>query len=298
MYRAPTLIGRHPGLFVEQVSQAGQAVVPSDGMAAVSPRVRVRAAVALGATLARRGPMAIASFVVSALTVVVLALLGLGFARRDDGAPVHDVPLLASSALAWGGGFLHAVAASSGAFARDRTVGIRQLFVTRTTSIRGYVVGRVGGLAAWLWIAVGGGTLAVSAITVLGATRPDAIPRTVEATIASLAFASAFALVLAPVAFATLGARSRGAGYLALLAVVVLPELVVEVLTGPLPSEVTELCALPSALAALRSSLAPNGFDLLRFVRALVALAVFSAVAMFFARRGAALLEREPEAGR
>lgn len=267
-------------------------------VAASSPRARagtdrLAALVALGATLARRGPMAAVSIAVSAVTALVFVVIGASFARRGGDAPVHDVPLLASSALAWGGGFLHAFSVCFTALRRDRAEGIHHLFMTRTTSTRGYLIARVGGLTAVLTAVVGGGTLLTGAVSILAAIRANAVLRTMQATVAALVFAVAFAVVIAPIAFAALGARTRLSGYLVLLAVLVLPEILSSAMSGPIPSEVTELFALPSALAALRASLAPGSADPLRFFRALVALALFGGVAIFFLRREIALLELE-----
>jgi hypothetical protein len=240
--------------------------------------------------------MAIASLVISGLTVLTLATIGIILGRRGADAPVHDVPLIASSALAWGGAFLQAFATSSGALRRDRAAGIQQLVLARTLSIRGYVLGRVGGLAVWLLVAVSGGSLVIGLASLLGATQAHAFARTLQATIASAAYGLAFALVVAPVAFAALGSRTRAGGYLALLGIIVLPEVFVAVAggpSGPLPNEVAELCALPSALAALRSSLAPESVDAWRFLRAFGALAVFAIIATSLVRRDAVVLERD-----
>ncbi|MBN9159875.1 MAG: hypothetical protein J0I07_02835 [Myxococcales bacterium] len=251
------------------------------------------ALLALGATLARRGVLTTVSMVVSALTALVLAILALAFARRGGDAPVASVPVLASSAIAWGGGFLQAVVVAMGALRRDRVEGIRHLFVMRTTSLRGYLVARVGGLAAVLAVVVGGGTLLVSALAIVAATQTQAVLRTVHTTLGALVFALAFAVVMAPVAFAALGARTRMSGYLVLLLFLVVPELVASTLAGALPSEVTELFAIPSALAALRSSLAPGSVEPVRFLRAFVALAIFTGIALALVRRDAAAVERE-----
>jgi hypothetical protein len=250
---------------------------------------------ALGVHLARRGPMAVLAIGVSALTTVVLAVIAIAVARRGAHAPVHDVPLVASSALAWGGGFLHAFATSAHALRNDRSNGVRDLLVARTTSLRGYLTARVGGLAAILALVVGGGTLLCGVVATLAAMRVGAVPKTLQATLASVVFAVAYAAVLAPVAFAALGARTRLGGYLFLIGVLVVPEVVASALTGPLPESVTEVLAIPSALGALRSSLCPGGFDPLRAVRALVALGVFAAFSMFLVRREVVSLEH-PEA--
>jgi hypothetical protein len=239
----------------------------------------------LGATLARRGPLALVSMAVAVLTVLVLCALAFAFARRGGDAPVQSVPILASSALAWGGGFLHAVSVSAGALRRDRVEGVRHLFVSRTTSVHGYLLARVGGLAAVLAVVVGGGTLLVSLAALVGAMRVHAVARTLQSTFGAVVYALAFAAVIAPVAFAALGSRTRLSGYFALLLVLVVPEILSNALTGPLPSEVTELCAIPSALAALRSSISPGSVDPFRFLRAVVAVTIFAGVATFLVRR-------------
>jgi hypothetical protein len=155
------------------------------------------------------------------------------------------------------------------------------------------VLARVGGLAALLAAVVGGGTLLTGAAAIVGALRTSLVVATVQSTFASLVFALAFAVVTAPLAIAALGARTRLSGYFALLLVLVLPEVAATTLAGPLPSEVTELCALPSALAALRASLAPGTVDLSRCLRAVVALTVFLVAALLFLRREALALEHE-----
>lgn len=256
-------------------------------------RAGVAALLTLGASLARRGPLALVSTAVSVLTALVLCAVAFAFARRGGDAPVQSMPILASSALAWGGGFLHAVAISAGALRRDRAEGIRHLFVSRTTSVHGYLLARVGGLAVVLAVVVAGGTAIVSLAALVGATQTHAVARTLQSTFSALVYSLAFAAVIGPVAFAALGARTRLSGYFALLLVLVVPEMLSNMLTGPLPSEVTELCAIPSALAALRSSLAPGSVDPFRFFRALVAVTLFAGVATFLVRRRLLVVESE-----
>ena len=55
----------------------------------------------------------------------------------------------------------------------------------------------------------------------------------------------------------------------------------------------TELFAIPSALAALRSSLAPGSVEPVRFLRALVALAIFAGIAVALVRRDAVAVDWE-----
>jgi hypothetical protein len=258
-----------------------------------SARLGLGPLLSLGVVLARRGSLAVVSMIVSALTALGLCLFAFALARRGGDAPVDSMPIIASSALAWGGGFLQAVSVAASALRRDKAEGIRHLFVTRTTSLRGYVVARVGGLAAVLGLVVGGGTFLVSAVALLAAMNGQVALRTFHASLSAIVYAVAFAAVVAPIAFAALGARTRVSGYFYLLLVLVVPSILANMLSGPVPSELTELCAIPTALAALRSSIAPGSVDVFRFLRALVALAVFAGLGVFFVVRSSTRLERE-----
>jgi hypothetical protein len=202
------------------------------------------------------------------------------------------VPLVTSSALAWGAGFLLAFSSAAHALRRDRTEGVQHLLVARTTSLRAYIIARIGGLAAVIAVVVAGGTLLTGLVAVAASVKAGGLPRTLQATGASVVFAIAFAAVVAPLAFAALGARSRVGGYFFLLFVIVLPELFAGLLDGLLPDSLLEVLAIPSALSALRSALSPGSFDVLRTMRALVAIALWILFASFLVRRTVAMLDR------
>lgn len=252
---------------------------------------------ALGAGLACRGPLAIVSMAISVVTTVLLLVLAIVLARRGGDAPVASVPVLTSSALAWGGGFLHAVSVSIGALRRDRADGVRHLFVTRTASARGYLLGRVAGLAAALAATVGGGTLVVGSVAMLVGPEVQVVLRSLHTTLVAFVYALAFSAVIAPLALATLGARSRMSGYLTLLFVLMIPQALASIASLAFPSEVTELIAIPSALSALRESLLPGSVDVLRCLRALVALGVYSMTSFLFIRRADVVLGEEEGGG-
>jgi len=249
----------------------------------------------LGMTLARRGVLPVVSIVICLCTTVALSLVAVLLSSRGPQAPAHELPLLASSALAWGGGFLLAFAAAAHALRRDRAEGIRELFVSRTTSLRGYLLARVGGLAALIALVVGGGTLVCGLAAIAASARIGPLPRMLHATLAGVVFALAFAVVVAPVAFAALGARSRIGGYLFLLGVVTVPEILVLVMGSVLPESVADVLSIPSALAALRSAIAPGTVDLWRAVRAGIALSFVVALATYVVRREAILVDHPEE---
>lgn len=246
-----------------------------------------------GVSMARRGALSIISIVICALTAVGFGILAIVLAVRSENPPVYDVPLVASSALAWGGGFLHAFGNAAHALRKDREGGIRELVMTRTASLEGYLFARVGGLATMLAITVGGGTLFAAFVSVLASAGSHTVGRTIHTTIASLVFAVAFAFVIAPLAYAAVGARSRVGGYLFLIGVVVVPEIVASGLAQVLPHALTEVLSIPSALGALRAALT-DSFDVLRAARALVSLSAFAGLAMLLVRREAIVLVELP----
>lgn len=247
---------------------------------------------ALGASLARRGFLARFAIGFGIATVAIACAIAVAVARRGGDAPIHTVPLVTSSALAWGAGFLLAFSSAAHALRRDRAEGVQHLLVARTTSLRAYVIARIGGLAAVIAAVVAGGTLLTGIVAVIASTKAGGVPRTLQATGAAFVFSLAFSAVVAPVAFAALGARSRVGGYFFLLFIVVLPELFVGLLSGMLPESLLEVLAIPSALAALRSALAPGSFDVLRTMRALVSIALWILFASFLVRRTVAMLDR------
>lgn len=253
--------------------------------------LQVRSLLALGVSLARRGILPVAAIVICAVTSVVAAVV---LVSRGAPSSAHQVPLIASSALAWGGGFLLAFASAVHALRRDRTEGVRALFVARTTSLRGYLFARVGGLGLLVAASVAGGTLLVGLVGLAVVVRADGALRMVHATLAGVAFSIAFSAVIAPIAFAALGARSRIGGYLFLIGVVSLPEAIVTLMGSSLPASMADVLSIPSALSALRSGLAPGQVDLWRATRAVAALSLFVAGAMFLVRRDAILVD-EPE---
>jgi hypothetical protein len=209
---------------------------------------RILPMISLGAHLARRGVMAMIAIGIIVFTVIVFAIIGLAFAARAAAnpashAPVHDVPLVASSALVWGGGFLLVFSVAASALIRDRADGIVDLFVTRTTSIRGYIVARIGGLSALLAIVLGGGILLSGAVAIIAATKAHTAARTMQSTFAAFVYVLAFAVVLSPIAFAALGARRRISGYFVFLAILIFPEALASMLSGPVPPK-SRSCSL------------------------------------------------------
>lgn len=257
---------------------------------------RRRALLALGVARARAGVLAGIALGIAALsTIFSLALVPA--ARRAGGAALERLPCATSSLLAWGAGVALAFAAAMQALRRDRDDGVRALVHARGHGAMAYLGARVGGLAVLLGAVVGGGTFLVGVLSTLASRGAVHAALTLQGTLAGCVYSASFAIVVAPVAFAALGARSRAGGYLWLLTVLVLPE-ALSGLTGRLmPDGWTELVSIPGALAELRAAIAPPGFDLPRGLRALAVVLAITVAAVFAARAQLARAEAPEEDG-
>lgn len=206
---------------------------------------RVPAPLALGAWLAARGTLA-----TIAMAVTLLEALGaIVFAVAAGARRASEVPTASAIAIAWAGGVMLAFGAALRAIRSDREEGIAGLVSARGVAAGAYVRGRVGGLVLVLALVLGGATL-VADVAALVAGRGDW--PVVRAGVAALVYVLAFAATLGPVAMAALGARTRAGGYVTLLAVLALPELLAPWTGDLLPRGWTELTSIPAALAALR----------------------------------------------
>jgi hypothetical protein len=239
--------------------------------------------VALGAFLARRGLTAAIGLGMTVAGVGGFGALAIYVARRNREA-LPKVPLMASSALAFGVGVLVAFAISTRVFRRDEDDGVRALLRVHGISPTRYLMARVAGLTAFLALLVAGGTLLVGLVAILAARNRAIAVHTLQASLAGVVFALAFAATFAPVAMATLAGRSRGAGYLALLVVLVVPELVAPSLGRWMAPHWADLCSIPGALLALRTSVAPVGVDVFLLGRSSAVILAIIAVALLFVR--------------
>jgi hypothetical protein len=238
----------------------GAASPGRDGPSGVGSRL------AFGLWLASRGGLAAAGLVVAAGGA--LASVAAAVAMRD-GRGASLLPGVASSALAWGAGSTMAFGAALHALRNDRRQGVIALARARGMSGAAYVQARVGGLVALLAMAVGGGTL----VAVLAATAVARSPwASLRAGVGALVYALLFAATLGPVALAALGARTRLGGYLALVAVLALPEIAAPWTARLLPEGWRELTSIPAALDTLRSAFGPAAPPGLSVARAAAAL--------------------------
>jgi hypothetical protein len=236
-------------------------------------------ALALGIWLATRGALSRASLVMAALGA--LASIAAAIAMRGSPA-VREIPAVAAMALAWGAGVTLAFGVALRALRLDREQGLVLLARSRGVGAAAYTRGRVGGLVWLLALAVGGGTLVAGfAATAVAGNATASVAR---ASVAALVYALAFSVTLGPLTMAALGARTRPGGYLALLAVLGLPEALAPWTRQLLPAGWHELTSIPAALEALRAGVESSGAAGLHALRAAVALVAVIAASLLFVR--------------
>ena len=253
-------------------------------MDASSPeRPRPSGALALGVWLASRSALAKVSLVVAAAGA--LAATGAAFGMRGA-KTLETLPEIASLGLAWGAGTTLAVGASLQALRHDREQGITALARARGVRKTAYAGGRVAGLVVVLVLAVGGGTLVVG-LAATAAAVGDASTVT-RAAAAAIAYAVAFAMTMGPLAMAALGGSTRGAGYLALMLVLVLPEMLAPWTKELLPPGWRELTSLPAALDAVRAGVRSGGPAIAHAARAALALVAVVTASLMVVRANSA----------
>ncbi len=244
---------------------------------------RRRSVLALGFFLARRGITAAIGLVLTLACIALFSGLAVFFARRGRLVSLPAVPLLASSALAFGVGVLVAVLAATRVLRRDEDEGIRALLRARGVTATAYALARIAGIAMSLACFVGGGSAIVGLVAILAARSRQSALHAAQGSLAAIAFGLAFAVTFAPVAMATLGARSRAGGYLALLAVLVIPDLLQPWLGSAIAPGWLDVCSIPGALLTLRDSMGSAGGPSM-FLHAVVALLAIVAVALVVVR--------------
>jgi hypothetical protein len=232
------------------------------------------------------------SVALALVTSLGLAAQAFALARAARVTALSHLPAASAGLLVWGAGVLLAFAAASHALRRDRDEGIVHLFEARGAGAA-YLRARVLGLAALLFVVLGGGVLVVGVASMAAAQRYEAAGLAFASTCGSLLYAFASSVTVAVVAFAALGARTRGGGYLRLLVALSLPEVFAYFLSSSVSASWVELLSIPSALAALRLSLAPGEVDLPRFLRAFAVLLTVCAVAWGVARRELSLVTED-----
>jgi hypothetical protein len=234
---------------------------------------RLPAPLALGTWLAARGTLA-------TVGVVIVGLEALGavvFAVAVGARRATEVPTVSAILIAWVGGIMLAFGAALRAIRSDRDEGVTALAQARGVSAGAYVRGRVGGLVLLLAVALGGASLVADSAAIAAAGGDWLVLRTAAA---ALVYVLAFAATVGPVAMAALGARTRAGGYLTLLAVLALPELLAPWTSDLLPRGWTELTSIPAALAAVRVAVVHPMTGGARALRAAAGLAAVVALSL------------------
>ncbi|CAN5690624.1 hypothetical protein BH09MYX1_BH09MYX1_39110 [soil metagenome] len=240
-------------------------------------RQRGRALFALGLKRAWEGILPKVSVALAGIITLFMLGIALASARRDVQL-THVAPATASL-LAWGSGVLIAFAGAVRMFERDRADGIRVLLDARGRGVMSYVVARAGGLALLLALPVLVGSTLTGLAAAAAATEWSRTVDALEGTAAAIAYSIAFAAILAPVAVAALGARSRAGGYGFLFIVLVLPAVFSGLTAKIVPGPWGGLVSIPGVVDGVRDGLMPP-YDLLQTLRALLVLLVLGGIAV------------------
>ena len=242
---------------------------------------RKRHLFALGLGLVRGRVSVVLGLVFAALVTLAFVVFAVMMASRDR-LSAASLPGIASEVLAWGPGMLVAFAGSLHALRNDAEHGIFALVVGRGVPLHAYVVQRVVSLGALLAITAASGTACVMTAAIIASASGDLAAASLHGGLAGVVHGIAFGAVMGPVAMATLGARSRTGGYVALVLVLALPELL-RLFAWDLPGEWSELLSIPSCLATLRHALSPGHVEAARAVGAAVVLVLAALLATAFA---------------
>jgi len=242
---------------------------------------------ALGIWLASRGVLVLVSLVLTALGALGSSAYALA---APDRALAH-LPTTAAFAMAWSTGITLAFAGALRAISRDWEEGVIALLRARGVRAQTYARSRAVGLVIVLASALGGATLVVGLAATCAASAPADAAR---ASLGAIVYALGFAATLGPLALAALGGESRTRGYLLLLAVLVVPELVEPWTVALLPRGWHELTSIPAALAALMAGVDSPSTSSMSMVRATLGLSAVIAVSLAAIRARVPRVSRTP----
>jgi hypothetical protein len=237
------------------------------------PFARGSATVGLGISLAWRHVLVRVSLFLAGL----LAVFSVGIAIATKGRQATQLPTMVALGAAWLFGVTLAFGGSLRAIAHDEDEGVLALVRMRAVPEAYYALGRAGGLIVLLVVSVGGPTL-VAALAATAVAK-ERFPVGKE-SLAALAYAIAFAVVMGPVALAAVGSGTRAGGYLILVAILALPELAAPWTAALLPPGWHELTSIPAALDAIRAGVASPSTAGLSLVRAAAGLAAIVAASL------------------
>ena len=208
----------------------------------------------------------------AALTALAGMAIAVVLAHEGEKPPFLPWLSLMEDALAYGTGVLVAFGGAAQAFRRDRDEGIRDFLRLRGVKTSDYLFARTGGLIVAVALPTVGGTLAVGLVSMLVAHRAAALPEVARGVAVGVLFGLAFSVLVSLVSLAALGARNRAGGYLVLLALFGLPEMLSSFTGTLVPRAWAGLVSLPGMLTTMRVALLPGTFDGPLLVRAFAAI--------------------------
>lgn len=248
-----------------------------------------------GARLATAGLAAKAAIALTVVLALVFAGKGAQIAHSGDLTALRPLLETTAAALLWGPGVLFAFPTALRAFVQDARTGVRALVVLRGGSEASYLVYRIGGLASAMALSLGSAALFVGAACAWAARDGDVLGGTLAAAAAAFVHVTFGSVLVATVAFAAVGARTRAGGYLRFLAWLVFPGFALALVGAP--PALREIGSIDEVLATLRGALArPAWSEVARGCRSFVAALGWTLLAWTLARHEARRARVEAEA--
>lgn len=171
------------------------------------------------------------------------------------------LPHLFAHAICWGVAPLGLFGTEQRAFVRDHEDGIRGLLGGRGKDALYGRARLVSSITTAATISVSF-TALLAVATALAATGTGEAWRTWKSAGGGVLYSAVFAIVMGTLALAVLGGRGRGGGYLGLMTVLVLPELLEPLTTRALPAHLGQAIpvSIPSILSAISKPTSGTNF--------------------------------------
>ena len=163
------------------------------------------------------------------------------------------LPNLFAHGICWGVATLAVFGTEQRAFMRDHEDGIRGLLGSRGQDAL-YGRARLASAITSAAIISVGCTALLGIATALAATGTGEAIRTWQSAGSGILYSALFSIIMGTLALAVLGGRGRGGGYLGLVTVLVLPELLEPLTTRALPTELGH--AIPISIPSILSAIA------------------------------------------
>ncbi len=217
--------------------------------------------------------------------LVTLMLLSFAFlAIRIETRPSFPLfPVAASNAMTLGPGVFVVLALTVDVFRRDRREGVWNYYRSRGVRFNEYARTRMLGAFVLTFLAVFAAPLLLGMVGLLFAPNARLSMAMLGTFVGVTLFSLSYAALLVALAWAAFAPRPFAKGYVMVLLVMVLPEIVAPYVSGWLPEGWVDLLTVRTLLASFRASLLPGGWDVHVMAKHVLALGVLTSAFLSWA---------------